>query len=210
MNDDVLFRQILECIQHHGDAILPNRFKGFNSKPELREKLKNQFLRGRQKKHPEVPSTVNDDAVLDVLTNYFSCSYSKDQIVDIHKKAMASENIVGDILERYIASVLEQKGWVWAAGSVLKAIDFIYQDEFGQWILLQVKNRDNSENSSSAAIREGTKIKKWFRSFSKKEKTNWSAFPVPEFADLLSEEDFRKFVVQYVKQLRISKDHSLE
>ena len=30
-------------------------------------------------------------------------------------------------------------------------------------IYLQVKNKNNTENSSSSAIREGTEIKKWYR-----------------------------------------------
>ena len=206
MDNESLFGQILECIQCYGDVILPKSFKGLNSNLQLQDKLKQKFLRGREAKHPEVPKTLTDEAVLDVMGNYFSCQYPAEQVVDIHKKAMASENIVGDILERYIAHVLEPHGWVWASGSILRAIDFIYQDEHGNWILLQVKNRDNSENSSSSAIREGTDIKKWFRSFSRKQDTNWPAFPVPEFADLLSEEDFRKYLIAYVTNLRDHKD----
>ncbi len=206
MNDDSLFDQIRECIQCYGDEILPKSFKGAATNPQLMDKIKQRFLRGREAKHPEVPKTLTDEAVLDVMRNYFSCQYPPEQVVDIHKKAMASENIVGDILERYIAHVLEPQGWVWASGSILRAIDFIYQNGHGKWILLQVKNRDNSENSSSSAIREGTNIKKWFRSFSRKQDTNWPAFPVPEFADLLSEEDFRTYLIDYVTNLRNRKD----
>lgn len=202
MDANYLFKQILECVQVYGDDILPKKFWGLTSNPALQDKFRTQFLRGRKEKHPEVPSTEPDGAFLDVMSYYYSCPYSADLIIEIHKKAMASENIVGDILERYIASVLEPHNWVWASGSVLRAIDFIYQDPNGNWTLLQVKNRDNSENSSSSAIRNGTPIKKWFRSFSRKKSTNWPAFPVPQFAHLLSEDAFRKFLIAYVSQMK--------
>ena len=107
MNDDSLFDQIRECIQCYGDEILPKSFKGAATNPQLMDKIKQRFLRGREAKHPEVPKTLTDEAVLDVMRNYFSCQYPPEQVVDIHKKAMASENIVGDILERYPAAFQE-------------------------------------------------------------------------------------------------------
>ena len=68
----------------------------------------------------------------------------------------------------------------------------------GEWRLLQIKNRDNSENSSSMAIRKGTSIEKWFRSFSKKTDTNWDQFPDENVKGLVSEEGFRAFVREYL------------
>lgn len=54
------------------------------------------------------------------------------------------------------------------------------------WEAVQVKNRDNTENSSSSAIRQGTTIEKWFRTYSKPSRkratnTNWENFPEEEF-----------------------------
>src|SRR6059058_3167229 len=55
-------------------------------------------------------------------------------------------------------------GWIWCSGTSVKAVDFIHYDEKNnEWNLLQVKNRDNTENSSSSKIRDNTTIKKWFR-----------------------------------------------
>ena len=68
---------------------------------------------------------------------------------------------------------------------------------------MQVKNRDNTENSSSSAIRNGTEIQKWFRTFSKPSRnrssnTNWENFPEAEFRDQLSEEGFLQFIRDYL------------
>ena len=112
---------------------------------------------------------------------------------------MASENIVGDILERYIASIIEPKGWIWCAGSIIKSVDFIRKNN-DKWELLQIKNRDNSENSSSKAIRDGTSIKHWFRTFSRKKQTNWENFPDPTVT--LSEAGFRRFLIDYIEKLK--------
>lgn len=42
----------------------------------------------------------------------------------------------------------------------MRAVDFCFYD--GSF-LLQIKNKSNTENSSSSAIRTGTTIKKWYR-----------------------------------------------
>ena len=108
------------------------------------------------------------------------------------------------MLERYLASVMEPRGWIWCSGSMVRAVDFVRPPEAaGQgWRLLQVKNRDNSENSSSSAIRSGTAIEKWFRTFSKKPGTNWDDFPDITLRAHLFEEDFQLFVRQYLARLR--------
>lgn len=68
--------------------------------------------------------------------------------------------------------------------------------------MLQVKNRDNSENSSSSAIRAGTEIEKWHRTFSKKAGANWSVFPDERLKTELSEENFERFVRTYLHAIR--------
>lgn len=115
-----------------------------------------------------------------------------------HQHSMSAENCVGALLERYLDSVLRTEGWHWCCGDFVKAVDFINQDEDGKWIALQVKNRDNSENSSSSAIRNGTPIQKWFRSFSKKPKTNWDNLPPAMRNKGLSEEGFLTFIENYI------------
>ncbi|WP_084386295.1 SinI family restriction endonuclease [Castellaniella caeni] len=177
-----------------------------NNKPDATEsvgivQLAEKFFGVRSKRTwPGEPSTVPDEAVSIVMQAVYG--YSEGQTGRIkteHQHAMSAENIVGALLERYIASVIEPHGWVWCAGDFVKAVDFIkYQAAEGQWLALQIKNRDNTENSSSAAIRHGTEIKKWFRSFSKKDATNWSAFPEPRFRNELGEDGFRRFLMGYL------------
>ena len=123
----------------------------------------------------------------------------------LHLQAMVAENSVGLLLERFIASVLEPHGWIWCSGSTVRAVDFICPQPL---LLVQVKNRDNSENSSSSAIREGSQIQKWFRMYSKYyERYNWDQFPLPDQMSALrlqlNEEAFRAFVAQQMQELKM-------
>ena len=77
-----------------------------------------------------------------------------------HNLFMSAENIQGNLLEEYIAVNTRPYGWIWCAGNTLRAIDFCNQDGS---VLLQIKNKSNTENSSSSNIREGTSILKWYR-----------------------------------------------
>lgn len=76
-----------------------------------------------------------------------------------HNLFMSAENVQGGLLEEYINSVVSHYGWYWCAGNVMRSIDFCSSDG----TLLQVKNKSNTENSSSSAIRSGTPIIKWYR-----------------------------------------------
>ncbi len=82
------------------------------------------------------------------------------QMADYHNLFMSAENIQGNLLEEYISRSVRPYGWIWCNGNVLRAIDFCSCD--GK-VLLQIKNKLNTENSSSSAIRSGTDIKKWYR-----------------------------------------------
>jgi hypothetical protein len=169
------------------------------------EKIFKQFIEGRSPRAPRAPSTVPDSVVGIILVNYFDAD--ADEILvhqDWHQKSMGAENLIGDLLERYLATVLEPKGWLWCAGSVVRSIDFIQplHDRKNTYRLLQVKNRDNSENSSSSAIRNGTDIEKWFRTFSRTGAFNWNNFPESAVRGSLSEDSFRKFVAEYIEKLK--------
>ena len=59
--------------------------------------------------------------------------------------------------------------------------------------LLQIKNRSNSENSSSAAIRIGTDIQKWYRIKAESGHTNWDKLQ-KDTGVVLSEDDFYAFI----------------
>lgn len=77
-----------------------------------------------------------------------------------HNLFMSAENIQGNLLEEYIASKVRPYGFLWCDGNVLRAIDFCNTNGS---LLLQIKNKSNTENSSSSNIREGTSIEKWYR-----------------------------------------------
>lgn len=172
---------------------------------EYYQRLAARYVQGRVPKKPQAPSTVSDDLVGVVLQHYFAIPAAElPRIQHTHSLSMGAENIVGDLLERYIANCLEPLGWVWCAGATMRSVDFIKppERESGSWTLLQVKNRDNSENSSSSAIRSGTNIQHWHRSFSRKAGSNWAAFPDESVRDQLSEEGFKAFAVATLKALR--------
>jgi hypothetical protein len=163
------------------------------------------FKSGRGLLAPKLPSTVPDEMVSFILHHYFDVSEDRlENVKHEHLLSMAAENLVGGLLERYLASAIEPHGWIWCSGSMIRAVDFIKPPHARKehWRLLQVKNRDNSENSSSSAIRGGTTIEKWFRTFSRKPGSNWAAFPDVSLRSVVSEDGFRAFVESYLHNLR--------
>lgn len=148
---------------------------------------------------PTIPSTVPDPLVSVILEKFYGSELTEHDIVTEHQYCMGAENIIGSLLEAYIAKEAIEAGWVQCVGSIIRKVDFIKKDGTA-WRLLQVKNRDNSENSSSQAIRNGTNIEKWFRSFSKTGKTNWDNFPDPLVK--LTEQGFHTFVADYMVNLK--------
>jgi hypothetical protein len=163
------------------------------------------FSAARDPKSPLPPSTIPDEMVSAILSEYFDIPEAHlERIKYEHLLSMGAENMVGDLLERYLASVLEPRGWVWCSGAMVKAADFIKAPttQGAAWRMLQVKNRDNSENSSSSAIRAGAIIEKWFRTFSRRAGSNWAAFPDESLRAQLSEEAFKDFVKEYLRELK--------
>ena len=169
------------------------------------ESLAGRYIRGRNPKTPKEPTTVPDTLVSIILQDYFGFEdHSIAKIAKEHSLSMAAENIVGDLLERYIASELEIHGWVWCSGEVVKKVDFlgVGTGETLEWVPIQIKNRDNSENSSSSSVRDGTGIVKWFRTFSRTGATNWEAFPEKVAGVTLSEKAFEEFACDYLRKLK--------
>ena len=163
------------------------------------------FASARLPRAPQAPATVPDEMVSVILQEYFGIA--PEDLVRAkreHLLSMGAENLVGDLLERYLASVMEPKGWIWCSGAMVRAVDFVKapSQPGGSWRLLQVKNRDNSENSSSSAIRNGTDIEKWHRTFSKKVGSNWAEFPDTALRQHLSESAFKSYVREYLRSLR--------
>jgi hypothetical protein len=186
-------------------AVLPGASAPKVGSSEYIRRQATAFSKGREPRAPRAPSTVPDDMVSVILEEYFGIPITDlERMKQEHLLSMGAENLVGDLLERYLAKTLEPKDWVWCSGSIVKSVDFIKSPEaVGQkWRLLQVKNRDNSENSSSSAIRIGSEIEKWHRSFSRRVGSNWSAFPDAELGRHLSEEDFKAFAREYLRSLK--------
>lgn len=172
---------------------------------EYIQECANKFASGRVPKLPKKSQTVPDEMVSVVLHLAFGVPQEHlDAIKSGHRDSMTAENIVGDLLERYIARSLESKEWVWVSGSLIKAVDFIRPPtvEDPLWHALQIKNRDNSENSSSRAIRNGTDIEEWHRTFSKKTGSNWDRFPDTYAQGEFTEDGFREFVTAHLLDLR--------
>ncbi|MGV8895352.1 MAG: SinI family restriction endonuclease [Rhodoglobus sp.] len=154
----------------------------------------------RYPKLPSRPKTIPDPAVGMVLNAYFDIGLDQlDRIKAEHLLSMAAENVVGDLLERYIADNIETSGWVWCAGGFVKAIDFIRPkiNQDGHWESLQVKNRDNSENSSSSKVRVGTTIEKWYRTKAATGETFWGRFPANSPSQM-SETGFLAFISSHL------------
>ncbi|MBN2068298.1 MAG: SinI family restriction endonuclease [Opitutales bacterium] len=173
-------------------------------KPDLRsvdslKGLANKFVNGfKRSDFPREPNTVPDNMVSVVMEHAYGLSSAQcDDIKLTHQRSMCAENCVGNLLERYIDSVMTDHGWTWCCGDFVRAIDFIHKTPDG-WEALQIKNRDNSENSSSSAIRNNTTIQKWFRTYSKTGKTNWDKLPETMQNKGLSEDGFEMFVADYL------------
>ncbi|EAT5568452.1 SinI family restriction endonuclease, partial [Salmonella enterica subsp. enterica serovar Oranienburg] len=54
----------------------------------------------------------------------------------------------------------------------------------------------------SSKIRDNTPIKKWFRTFSQRDATNWENFPDEVSSKDLNEDDFRAFVESYLRKIK--------
>ena len=113
-----------------------------------------------------------------------------------HRISMSAENILGSILEEYIHSKIVKFNWSCCWGNAIKAVDACSLEIK----LLQIKNRSNSENSSSSTIRDGTNILKWYRIEARTGKTNWDDLcKIIGKENLFSENDFRHFCVNLIK-----------
>ena len=198
--DKKAFLLVMEFLGQHPERLSMKSKLIDQESLEYYLKFSNRFFQTRYKvEGPKPPATIPDTMVSYILEVYFDYpGVDNPRISKEHQHSMAAENMVGSLLERYIGTILEDHGWAWCSGDFIKAVDMVKKNPDGTWLLLQVKNRDNTENSSSSAIRSGTIIKKWFRSYSKKSRTNWETFPDTETVHLLSEEGFKEFVKNYL------------
>lgn len=152
------------------------------------------------------PGTVPDEIINLIIETRLNTVVDGSKVADIdkdkvtaiilgHRLAMSAENIAGEILEEYLAERLEAHGWYCAWGSTMRDIDFCSRT--GD--LLQVKNRDNTENNASGSIRDGTAIEKWARGNAKTGELNWEDLKTTTGCEQLSEADFGNFVRNLIR-----------
>jgi len=163
---------------------------------EAREDFIKKFMKG-YKNRPSIrqsnPTNTKPDPIIDHIIKARIPKFTRKDIELIrfgHRLSMAAENILGLILEEYIHSSAIKYGWSCCWGNSIPAVDFCSKE--GK--LLQIKNRSNTENSSSNKIRKGTQIEKWYRVNATTGTYYWEGLnEIIGKADLFSETDFILF-----------------
>jgi SinI restriction endonuclease len=144
------------------------------------------------------PGTVADPIVSTII-NARLTQLTTDQLQQIkyaHRLSMSAENIQGLLLEEFLAEQLGDYGWYCCWGESVRHVDFCNVDSS----LLQVKNRSNSENSSSSRVRINQPIEKWYRVDAKTGLYRWSYFNAKYGTARFSEENFARFVQQILRE----------
>jgi len=162
-------------------------------------------LKAREDKITLKDVSTRPDPVVDIVLEVFGKQpvHLLGKASEYHRLSMAAENEVGKLLEVYIANALEPQGWFWCPCSIIRGVDFFKPGN--PVILLQVKNRSNSENSSSSSIRKylfesgcPVKIDKWYRINAKTGKTYWDTLPGNSRLQLANETGFHNFIRSYL------------
>lgn len=189
-------------VKMSGFYIVAKIWKEDNPNADEKDKAKfvNKFFRAYgnrpslKKGNPS--STIPDPLVSQLVSIRINNVFAEKDITKIHRASMASENLIGALLEEYIAINVIDKGWASCWGTTIKATDFvsIHGDK------LQIKNKTNTENSSSNKIREGTNIDVWHRFDARTGKTYWGELneKIGQGCNL-SEDEFTKFAITSIK-----------
>lgn len=191
---------IFNTIQQYPD-LAPKNTGGKND-DEISVVLKwvNKYLSGydgRISTRLSKPLSTVADPIIDTIIKGRLSHLSDEDILKIryaHRLSMSAENILGLLLEEYLSNELLEFDWHCAWGETVASVDFVNRDGS----LLQIKNRSNTENSSSSKIREGTSIKKWYRVDAATGKYLWSEFNTQFSTSKFSEEGFVRFVTNAI------------
>lgn len=195
--------RIVEVVCEDPETLLPNLRKRTSGVDSYANAWVSQYCVARQsstatRKSAGV-STVPDpvvDALLIAALHEYSTKSLVPALREGHRMAMEAENLIGTLLEEYLDARLGSHGWVCCWGATVRSVDFIGPANE----LLQVKNRSNSENSSSSRVRRNTSIKKWHRLNASTGATNWSALGAQTRVAGLTEQDFREFAAARVRE----------
>ncbi|MDG2991681.1 SinI family restriction endonuclease [Candidatus Synechococcus calcipolaris G9] len=146
------------------------------------------------KRISQPPGTVADPIVSTIINARLTGLTAEHlgQIKYAHRLSMSAENIQGLLLEEFLAEQLADYGWYCCWGESIRHVDFCNIDGS----LLQIKNRSNSENSSSSRVRINQPIEKWYRVDARTGFYRWSYFNEKYETDRFSEENFVVFVRQ--------------
>ena len=162
--------------------LIPGNISGGDEK-EAVTKWVNRYLNAKDNRksiHTALPpKTVPDPAIDLPLTIKLESLDKKEinKIIDAHRLSMNLENLIGSLLEEYIFENLKTMGWSLAWGSSLKSTDFVVEKN-SKLYFWQIKNRSNSENSSSKRVRSEAKkagviIELWYRTDAYTGETKW-------------------------------------
>lgn len=151
----------------------------------------------------KLPGTVADPIVSIIINARLTGLTAEhlEQIKYAHRLSMSAENIQGLLLEEFLAEQLAGYGWYHCWGGSVRHVDFCNVDGS----LLQVKNRSNSENSSSSRVRINQPIDKWHRVDARTGSYRWSYFNDKYDTDCFSEENF----VAFVQRVLLGNPHAL-
>lgn len=185
----------------HDEGRVPGNISGDTEQQAIKkwlEKYKGGYDNRASQRISNPPGTVADPIIEKIIGARLE-HLSDDDLVKItyaHRLGMSAENILGLLLEEYLATRLRDYGWHCAWGETVKSVDFV--NKHGN--LLQIKNRSNSENSSSSAVRDGTEIDKWFRIKADRVEYMWGKLNQICGTKNLSENDFMKFAMGCIKK----------
>jgi hypothetical protein len=159
MSDEIEL-QIKEAVELVEEFLTENP-KDRNKKKDLdiSGNIKNSYLK---KIAPNKPTTTPDELTSIVLeVAYDHSPEDRKKIQKQYLDQKQAEMMIGALLEKYIFSKGQKYGWVFT-GECIEAVDFIKKTN-KRWTTLQIKNSDNTENSSSKTVRDQTTIIKWHR-----------------------------------------------
>lgn len=190
-------RTVLDCCLAY-PTLFPRKGRKDQSLQEYAYAWVNAYVVGFQQRRSQLtgqPSKTVSDPLLDVIAKLV-LSATEDVVIMLregHRFYMLAENTVGELLEEYIEEKAIEAGWALAWGQTMRSVDLCHPRHG----LLQIKNRSNSENSSSSAIRIGTDIKKWYRLEANSGDTNWTALnDILHAKETLSEQGFHRFLTK--------------
>ena len=155
-------------------------------------------VEGRASKRISNPPGTIADPIIEEIIGARLTNLNKDDLHKVtyaHRLGMSAENILGLMLEEYLAINLQKHGWHCAWGETVRSVDFVNEDGS----LLQIKNRSNSENSSSSTVRDSTEIEKWYRIKADRIEYMWASLNKLCGTKHLSEDAFVSFVKSTIK-----------